>query len=195
MITATRIRSFAGLAGRCRTALTLSHGTTERITGELVSGNYFAVLGVNPALGRLIAAEDVQTEGEAPVAVVSYGIWQRVFGSDPEVAGKNILLNGHRFTVIGVATKRFAGTTVGSPTDVWLPLTMQPAAMPRMSQGVLHNRNAGWIEIFGRLKRHVRLAQRRGANCKSSRARLACGVPRVKRASQCGCDSQFWHGS
>src|SRR5208282_647427 len=73
-------QSFSGLAGRCRTALTLSHGTTERITSELVSGNYFAVLGVNPALGRLIATDDVQTEGEAPVAVVSYGIWQRVFG-------------------------------------------------------------------------------------------------------------------
>src|SRR5271168_4853103 len=56
-------RSFTELAGRCRTALALSHGTTERITGELVSGNYFSVLGVHPALGRLIAAEDVQTDG------------------------------------------------------------------------------------------------------------------------------------
>jgi predicted permease len=155
-------QSFTGLAARCRTALTLSHGTTERITGELVSGNYFAVLGVNPVLGRLIVPEDVQTDGEAPVAVVSYGIWQRVFGSDQEVAGKNILLNGQRFTVVGVAARRFAGTTVGSPTDVWLPLTMQPAAMPRMSRGVLHNRNAGWVEIFGRLKPRVSLDAARG---------------------------------
>ena len=154
-------QSFTGLAARCRTALTLSHGTTERIVGELVSSNYFSVLGVNPVLGRLIAAQDVQTEDEAPVAVLSYGIWQRVFGSDPEVAGKSILLNAHRFTVIGVAARQFAGTTVGSPTDVWLPLTMQPTAIPRMSRGVLHNRNAGWIEIFGRLKRNVRLAEAR----------------------------------
>jgi predicted permease len=154
-------QSFAGLAARCRTALTLSHGTTERIVGELVSGNYFPVLGVNPALGRLIAAEDVQTDDEAPVAVLSYGIWQRVFGSDPEVAGKNILLNGHRFTVIGVTARQFSGTAIGSPADVWLPLTMQPAAIPRMSRGVLHNRNAGWIEIFGRLKRNVGLAEAR----------------------------------
>jgi predicted permease len=156
-----RSQSFTGLAARCRTALTLSHGTTERIIGELVSGNYFSVLGVNPALGRLIAAEDVQTDDEAPVAVLSYGIWQRVFGSDPEVAGKDILLNGHRFTVIGVAARPFAGTTVGSPTDIWLPLTMEPTAIPRMSRGVLHNRNAGWIEIFGRLKRNVRLVEAR----------------------------------
>jgi predicted permease len=154
-------QSFTGLAARCRTALVLSHGTTERIVGELVSGNYFSVLGVNPAVGRLIAAQDVQTDDEAPVAVLSYGIWQRVFGSDPEVAGKNILLNGHSFTVIGVAARPFAGTTVGSPTDVWLPLSMQPTAIPRMSRGVLHNRNAGWIEIFGRLKPSVRLVEAR----------------------------------
>ena len=169
-------QSFTGLAARCRTALTLSHGTTERIVGELVSSNYFSVLGVNPVLGRLIAAQDVQTEDEAPVAVLSYGIWQRVFGSDPEVAGKSILLNAHRFTVIGVAARQFAGTTVGSPTDVWLPLTMQPTAIPRMSRGVLHNRNAGWIEIFGRLKRSVRLAEARN-ELQIIAGRLAAAYP------------------
>ena len=169
-------QSFTGLAARCRTTLTLSHGTTERIVGELVSGNYFSVLGVNPALGRLIAAEDVQTEDEAPVAVLSYGVWQRVFGSDPEVAGKSILLNGHRFTVIGVAARKFAGTTIGSPTDVWLPLTMQPTAIPRMSRGVLHSRNAGWIEIFGRLQRNVRLAEARN-ELQIIAGRLAAAYP------------------
>jgi macrolide transport system ATP-binding/permease protein len=169
-------QSFAGLAARCRTALILSHGTTERIVGELVSGNYFSVLGVNPTAGRLIAAEDVQTDDEAPVAVLSYGIWQRVFGSDPEVAGKNILLNGHSFTVIGVAARPFAGTTVGSATDVWLPLSMQPTAIPRMSRGVLHNRNAGWIEIFGRLKRNVQLVEAR-SEMQIIAGRLATAYP------------------
>jgi predicted permease len=169
-------QSFTGLAARCRTALTLSHGTTERITGELVSGNYFSVLDVKPVLGRLIAAEDVQTDGEEPVAVVSYGIWQRAFGSDSEVAEKNILLNGQRFTVIGVASRNFVGTTISSPTDVWLPLTMQPAAMPRMSRGVLHNRNAGWIEIFGRLKPHVNLDAARG-ELQIIAGRLAAAYP------------------
>jgi len=169
-------QSFTGLAARCRTALILSHGTTERIVGELVSGNYFSVLGVNPTAGRLIAAEDVQTDDEAPVAVLSYGIWQRVFGSDPEVAGKNILLNGHSFTVIGVAARPFAGTTIGSPTDVWLPLSMQPTAIPRMSRGVLHNRNAGWIEIFGRLKRNVQLVEAR-SEMQIIAGRLATAYP------------------
>lgn len=169
-------QSFTGLAARCRTALALSHGTSERITGELVSGNYFSVLGVNPVSGRLIAPEDVQTDGEAPVAVLSYGLWRRVFGLDPQIVGKNILLDGHSFAVVGIAAPDFAGTEVGSPTDVWLPLTMQPVAIPRMSRNVLHNRNAGWIEIFGRLKRGSGLAEARG-ELQIIAARLAAAYP------------------
>jgi len=169
-------QSFAGIAARCRAALALTHGTTERITGELVSGNYFSVLGVSPALGRLIAPEDVQTDSEAPVAVLSYGMWQRIYGSDPDIAGKNVQLNGHSFTVVGVAPAQFAGITVGSPTDVWLPLTMQPAAIPRMSRGVLHNRNSGWIQIFGRLKHNVGLAEAR-SEMQTIAGRLATAYP------------------
>ncbi|HXJ06883.1 MAG TPA: ABC transporter permease [Candidatus Acidoferrum sp.] len=169
-------QSFTGLAARCRTALALTHGTTERITGELVSGNYFAVLGVHPASGRVIAPEDVQADDEAPVAVLSYALWQRVFGSDPQVAGKGILLNGHSFTVVGVAAAHFEGTAVGSPTDVWMPLTMQPEAMPRMSRGTLQNRNSGWIEIFGRLKPRVSVAAAR-SEMQAIAGRLAVTYP------------------
>jgi macrolide transport system ATP-binding/permease protein len=169
-------RSFTGLAARCRAPLTLSHGTTERITGELVSGNYFSVLGVNPVSGRLIVMGDVQADDESPVAVLSYGIWQRVFGSDSQIAGKSVLLSGHSFTVVGVAPAQFEGTTVGSPTDVWLPLTMQPEAMMRMSHGALHNRNSGWIEIFGRLKPHVSLPVAR-SEMQAIAGRLAVAYP------------------
>ncbi|HEY6388427.1 MAG TPA: ABC transporter permease [Candidatus Acidoferrum sp.] len=169
-------RSFTGLAARCRTALALSHGTTARIVGELISGNYFSVLGVHPAVGRLIAPEDVQAEGEAPVAVLSYGVWRRIFGLDPQIVGKNILLDSHKFTVVGIAAAEFTGTEVGSPTDVWLPLTMQPVAMPRMSRGVLHNRNSGWVQIFGRLKRRASLAEARG-EMQIIAARLAAAYP------------------
>lgn len=169
-------QSFIGVAGRCRAALALRHGTTERITGELVSGNYFSVLGVSPVIGRLIAPDDVQADDESPVAVLSYGMWQRVFGSDPQIAGKNIVLNGYSFTVVGVAAAHFEGITVGSPTDVWVPLTMQPEAMPRMSHGALHNRDSGWIEIFGRLKPHVSLAAARG-EMQAIAGRLAVAYP------------------
>jgi len=168
--------SFAGLAARCRTALTLTHGGTQRITGELVSGNYFSVLGVNPIVGRLIAPDDVKVEGQTPVAVLSYATWRREFGSDPEIVGKNILLDAHQFLVVGVAATEFAGTEVGSPTDIWLPVTMVPVAMPRMSQGVLRNRNAGWLEIFGRLKRGTRLAEAR-ADLQTIAARLGASYP------------------
>jgi macrolide transport system ATP-binding/permease protein len=169
-------RSFTGVAARCRAPLTLSHGTAERITGELVSGNYFSVLGVNPVSGRLIVMGDVQADDESPVAVLSYGIWQRVFGSDSQIAGKSVLLNGHSFTVVGVAPAQFEGTTVGSPTDVWLPLTMQPEVMMRMSHGALHNRNSGWIQIFGRLKPHVSLPVAR-SEMQAIAGRLAVAYP------------------
>jgi len=169
-------QSFAGIAARCRAALALTHGTTERITGELVSGSYFSVLGVSPALGRLIAPEDVQTDDEAPVVVLSYGMWQKIYDSNPDIAGKNVQLNGHSFTVVGVAPAQFAGITVGSPTDVWLPLTMQPAAIPRMSRGALHNRNSGWVQIFGRLKHNVGLAEAR-SEMQMVAGRLAAAYP------------------
>jgi len=165
-------RSFAGLAGRCRTRLSLTHGTTQLIIGELVSGNYFSVLGVNPSLGRMIAPADVQTEGEAPVAVLSNSLWEREFASDPQILRKNILLNGRAFTVVGVAAKEFHGSEIGSPSDVWVPLTMQPAAIPRMSRGVLASRNAGWVGIFGRLKPGVSLAEAR-SEVQTIAARLA----------------------
>lgn len=169
-------QAFAGLAARCRTALIMNHGATERITGELVSGNYFSVLGVNPAIGRLIASEDVQSDDQSPVAVLSYRIWRRVFGADPQIAGKNIALNGRNFTVVGVAAAQFRGITVGSSTDVWVPLTMQPTAMPRMSRGALHNRNSGWIEIFGRLKPHITVAAAR-SEMQGIAGRLAVAYP------------------
>ncbi|HET9803829.1 MAG TPA: ABC transporter permease, partial [Candidatus Acidoferrum sp.] len=170
-------RSFAGLAGRCRTRLTLNHGATELIVGELVTGNYFSVLGVNPEIGRVIVPSDVETDGESAVAVLSHALWERAFGSDPGIVGKSIQLNGHAFTVVGVATKQFTGSELGSPTDVWVPLTMQPAAIPRMSSGVLESREAGWVGIFGRLKTGVPLIAAR-SELQTIAARLAAAYPR-----------------
>jgi putative ABC transport system permease protein len=169
-------RSFAGLAGRCRTRLTLNHGATELIVGELVTGNYFSVLGVNPELGRVILPADVATDGESAVAVLGHALWERAFGSDPGIVGRSIQLNGHAFTVVGVAAKQFSGSELGSPTDVWVPLTMQPAAIPRMSSGVLESREAGWVGIFGRLKTGVPLKEAR-SELQTIAARLAAAYP------------------
>lgn len=171
-------QSFAGLAGHCRTRLTLTHdhGATELAIGELVSGNYFSVLGIQPAVGRLIAPSDVQTEGDSAVAVLSYGIWQRELGADRDVVGKTIQLNGGSFVVVGVAAKDFSGSVMGSPTDVWVPFTMQPVAIPRMSKGILASRNAGWVGIFGRPKPGMRLTEAR-SELQTIAARLAEAYP------------------
>ena len=76
------------------------------------------MLGVNPASGRLIVPEDVRADDESPVAVLSFGIWQRVFGAGPQIAGKRILLNAYSFTVVGVVAAPFEGTTAGSRAGV-----------------------------------------------------------------------------
>src|SRR5262249_55018254 len=104
---------FTGLLGYRFAPISLSHGgTNERVWGYLVSGNYFDLLGVRATLGRTFLPEEDRTPGASPVAVMSYGCWQRRFNSDPTIVGKTVILNGHAFNVIGVAPKDFNGTEV-----------------------------------------------------------------------------------
>jgi predicted permease len=154
-----RARTLAGLAAHVGTPLSFSGGTTERIRGDLVTGNYFTTLGVRPALGRLLLPEDDGPPGAHPVAVLSYGFWQQTFGAEPQVIGREIALNNHNFTIVGVAAEGFGGTMAGTPIDLWLPLAMQPQAIPRMSAGIFHDRSAGWLGLFGRLKPGVGVEQ------------------------------------
>jgi predicted permease len=93
--------------------------------GQLVSGEYFATLGVYPELGRLLTSEDNRIVDGHPVTVISYGFWQRRFGSSPGVLGQQIQLNGTYFTIVGVASRSFSGVWTDSPVDLWLPLVMQ----------------------------------------------------------------------
>ena len=152
--------SLAGLAAHCPTPLSFNNGTPERLRGDLVSGNYFAVLGVKPALGRLITPEDDDQPGSHAVAVLGYGFWRRAFGSEPTVIGQGIKLNGYDFTIIGVAPRDFAGTETGGSYDVWIPIKMQVQAMPRtMGRNWFNDRSAGWLGLFGRLKPKVSVEQ------------------------------------
>lgn len=145
-------KSLVGLAAHCGTPLSLTSGVAERLRGDLVSGNYFSVLGVKPTLGRLIDPDDNTIPGGHPVAVVSYGLWVRAFGADPQVVGRSIKLNGYDFTIIGVAERVFTGTQTGSSFDVWIPLMMQVEAMPRtLGRNWFNDRSAGWLGLFGRL--------------------------------------------
>ena len=107
--------------------ITLAPGERESVgaTGQLVSGEYFATLGVYPQLGRLLTSEDNRTLDGHPVAVISHGFWQRRFGGSAAILGQQIQLNGTYFTIVGVVARSFSGVWVDSPVDLWLPLVMQ----------------------------------------------------------------------
>ena len=154
-----RATTLAGLAAHCATPLSFGGNATERIRGDVVSGNYFSVLGARPELGRLISPEDDSDTGDHRVAVLSHGFWQRAFGGSLDSIGKKISLNGHDFTIIGVAAKDFFGTLVGSSFDVWVPIAARPEAIPRMTAGILADRSAGWISLFGRIRDGATLEQ------------------------------------
>ena len=125
-------------------------GSNERIWGYLASGNYFDVLGVRALLGRTFTPEEDRAPGKNPVAIVSYGCWQRRFGGDPGLVGKEIRLNGHTFTVVGIAPERFTGTVLLFTPEVWVPLTMARQIEP--GSNWLEERNSGVLFTFGRLR-------------------------------------------
>ena len=130
----------------------------EQAWGQLVSGNYFGVFGVRPAVGRLLTEVD-DRHAAPPVAVMSYRYWQRRFHLDPSVVGKVIDLNGAAFTVVGVVAREFFGERVSSPPDFWLPLAYQAGIMQRESW--LDRQDYYWLNMVGRLKQGVALPQAR----------------------------------
>ncbi len=131
----------------------------HRVNTRLVSGNYFSVLGVDPAEGRLLTESDDTADGANPVVVLSYGYWQREFALSPAVLGKTIRLNGSPFTVIGVAQPGFDGDVVGDNFDVFIPLTMQPQVTRDSSYR--NSSSVSWLLLIGRLKPGTSLAQAR----------------------------------
>jgi len=130
---------------------------TEQVEAQLVSGEYFQVLGVNAVLGRTLTPEDNQTPGAHPVAVLSYDFWQRRFAGDVSVIGKGVTLKSHPFTIIGVTPPAFFGEAVGRAPDIWAPLMMQPTF--DRGQSYLGDANMGWLRVMARLKPGVSVAQ------------------------------------
>src|SRR4030095_1829174 len=103
--------------------ISLSHdGSSERAWGYLATGNYVDVLGVKPALGRLLTPEDDNAEGAHPVMVISYDCWQKRFAGDPNVVGRGVLVNARSYTIIGVAPRGFFGTEIGYVAEMWFPV-------------------------------------------------------------------------
>jgi predicted permease len=139
--------------------MSLSHdGNNERIWGYLVSGNYFDVLGIEAAKGRTFLPEEDQTPLSHPVAVISYGCWQRRFGADPSVIGKDIILNGHTFNVVGITPEGFNGTEIAYTPEIWVPMMMQEWIEPGYLKW-LDRRDTQNIFATGRLKPGVSMAQ------------------------------------
>src|SRR3981081_2580445 len=129
----------------------------EKIVGRMVSGNYFTVLGLKSAAGRLFSDSDDVSENANPVAVLNYGYWQRKFALSPSIIGKDIRLNGYPFTVVGVAPPGFDGDVVGEQMALFVPLSMQPQIVRGRHWRNLAN--ASWLSLIGRLKPGVTPAQ------------------------------------
>jgi predicted permease len=141
---------FSGMFCFRETGYSLGYaGRTERVSGEVVSGNYFPVLGVTAALGRLFTASDDLHQKAHPVAVLSYGYWRTRFAGDPGVIGRKLTINGYPFTVIGVTPSWFAGTDPGYAPQVRVPIMMAPVINQYWN---LNDRRSRWVTAFARMK-------------------------------------------
>jgi predicted permease len=150
----------AGLAAGALAAFHITDsGGTDRLEGELVSGDYFDVLGVAAARGRLISVAD-DRDGAEPVCVISYRLWQRRFGGAESVIGSIVKVDGWPFVVIGIADEPFAGIRIGTVHDIWVPITTVHRTDPEIAAR-LDRRGTTWLEMFGRLKPDVTLPQAR----------------------------------
>ena len=127
----------------------------------LVSGSYFGVLGLQPALGRLFTTNDDQTIGGHYVTVLSYDYWLSKLGGNPNVINDKIIINGQSMTIIGVAPKGFEGTTLGSSPNVYVPITMRHVMDPDFNG--FTRRRTYWVYLFARLKPGVTMAQAKAA--------------------------------
>jgi putative ABC transport system permease protein len=130
-----------------------SRGQTERGSGELVSGNYFEVLGVPPAIGRVFSLDDERVPGGHPVVVLSHAYWTRHFGGDGSILNKSLLINNVEMTVVGVAREGFTGAQVGKSPDVFVPLMMTPQMT--LGRNTLDQWNDYWLRVLARRKPRV----------------------------------------
>ncbi len=116
---------------------------------QLVSGNFFHLLGVQPILGRVFTSEEDQAPGANPVTVVSYGYWQQEFAGNPNIVGRTVRVGQGVFQILGVAPPGFRGILVGSDTDFWFPISMQEQVLP--GRDYLKPRDTLWLQVMGRL--------------------------------------------
>jgi len=143
---------FSGIAAYTFAGISITgRGEPKPENAQLVTANYFDVLGVKPFLGRAFLPEEERKP--TPVAILSYSLWQNQFGGDPKIIEQTVELNSTAFTVVGVAPVGFKGTlSVGSPDLLWIPISMHAQALSGLTESFFQNRRFRLMEIFGRLK-------------------------------------------
>jgi predicted permease len=143
--------AFSGMFCRFPIAASLAFsGQTERVQAELVSGTYFPVLGVTAALGRTFTPEEDRVPNGEPYVMLSYSFWKSRFGSDRSVIGKDVIINGHNMSVIGVAQPGFDGVELGNTAQIFVPIMMKSTMTPQWDG--MKDRRFRWVNAFGRLK-------------------------------------------
>ncbi len=147
-----------GVLARTQVSLSLAwHGQTDRVSGEMVSGNYFDVLGVQAAIGRALSPEDDRTPGAHSVVVLDYGYWKTRFGGDRGVLNQTVTLNSHPMTIVGIMPPGFHGVGTTERPMAYMPMMMRSEMFAGRKD--LEDRRAYWLNIFGRLKPSVSVKQ------------------------------------
>jgi predicted permease len=155
-----RNQVFSGMFCRRQIAASVSYaGRNERATAELVSGTYFPVLGLRPALGHLFTPEEDRTRSGAPLAVLGYDHWKTRFAGDPSILGREILVNDYKLTIVGVAQPGFQGIERLFPTQIYIPIVMAKEIEGKR----LDDRRNRWVQVFARRRPGVSLEQARAS--------------------------------
>ena len=173
-------KSFASLAAHYSTAPLYSsaaNGDSEMLNGAVVSANYFSTLGINPSLGRFFSPDEDSVPDRDRVAVISHGLWQSRFGGDRSVLGKEMILNGNAFTIVGVTPAKFQGVSPGYPNDVWIPTMM--LRLGYRGCDALKDSRCGPLESIGRLTQNQTLANAQ-ADLSTLLSQFAAANPEMK---------------
>ncbi len=178
--------AFSGLMGSSVTTVGLGRGRGSRsLFAELVTGNYFEVLGVRAERGRTLLPSDEMIPGGHPVIVVSDGLWRRDFDADPEIVGKTIEINNFPLTIVGIADPAFHGTTVVYDVEVYIPVMMAPqlgfnfGSQQTTASGILSDRRAPFTYPQGYLRPGTTL-ESAGAQTESIWTALSSERPRMR---------------
>ncbi|MBZ5724479.1 MAG: ABC transporter permease [Acidobacteriia bacterium] len=187
-----RDAAFSGVVARMGAGVTLAwQGNAEQATAELVSGNFFATLGVGAAMGRVLAPEDDGASGAHPVIVLGHSYWSSRFANSPAILNQAVILNGHPVVVIGVVEARFHGLMSGHTPDMYVPIAMQKAVRPTWD--ALEDRRFRWLNLFARLRPGIASAQAQAATDVLYRSILETELARIGKMRNDRDRDEFLH--